>query len=155
MTQIRQANRSDAARLNRALARLSRDLSDTHRATDAQIEAALAGQRPIARALLAEDGDDVTGLAFYSPGFSTARGGAWVYVSDLWVCDSRRGKGLGRRLLRAVMQDASSVWNAKWLKLFVYDHRPETRAFYENLGFVPTTNQSELSISAETLRGPT
>lgn len=145
---LRLAGPEDAGRLNRALARLSQDLGDTHRADADMIAAAGWGAHPVFRAILAELGESVLGAALYSPGFSTAKGGAVAYVSDLWVSGSARGSGLGRRLLAAVARDAAETWGAERMKLNVYHATTGARDFYARLGFVPATYQAELHLDA-------
>ncbi len=81
-----------------------------------------------------KDGEAV-GAALVSPVFSTSKGAAGVYVSDLWVAASTRGSGLGRRLLREVATFGESRWRARFLKLTVYADNARARAFYEHLGF--------------------
>lgn len=143
---IRRAEAKDAERLNAALSHLSRDIGDDHGATGALLRQAGFGENPVFRALLAEQGGQVVGAALFSPAFSTVMASTGVYVSDLWVSETMRGLGLGRRLLRAVAQDAGSVWNARYLKLAVYDDNPSGRAFYDRLGFAPTEGETTLSL---------
>jgi ribosomal protein S18 acetylase RimI-like enzyme len=71
--------------------------------------------------------------------------GAGVYVSDLWVSEATRGKGLGRRLLRAVADDAGRS-GARFLKLVVYDDNPDARAFYDRLGFSASQGETILTL---------
>ena len=146
---LRLARQGDAARLNRALARLSADLGDTHRATDAEVAAAGWGRAPVFRAILAEAAVDVVGVALYSPCFSTVRGGAVAYLSDLWVAEALRGSGIGRKLLAEAGRDAAATWSARRLKLNVYQTMSQTRRFYEALGFEPATHQTELHLDLE------
>jgi ribosomal protein S18 acetylase RimI-like enzyme len=139
---IRRAEASDAERLNAALAHLSRDIGDNHGATVALLREAGFGENPAFRAMLAELGGQVVGATLFSPAFSTVMASTGVYISDLWVSDAMRGQGLGRRLLQAVAQDAGSVWNARYLKLAVYDDSSGARAFYERLGFAPSAGET-------------
>lgn len=155
-TRLRIAEKSDAARLNQALQMLSADLGDPHRATPADLEAAGWGATPAFRAVLAEVADPV-GVALYSPLYSTTRGGAGLYVSDLWIAQSMRGQGLGAHLLAAALADAELLWNATFLKLHVYDTSPDAARFYTRLGFAPTQGQNELildKVGCNALRGP-
>jgi ribosomal protein S18 acetylase RimI-like enzyme len=81
---------------------------------------------------------------------------AGVYVSDLWVADTARGQGLGKRLLSAVAEDAGTVWNAGYLKLAVYDDNDGARAFYDRLGFAPMADETIMLLDRsgfETLKG--
>jgi ribosomal protein S18 acetylase RimI-like enzyme len=143
---IRQAGADDAERLNTALRHLSTAIGDEHCADPDMLRQAGFGANPAFRALLAEAGREVVGAALYSPVFSTVRAGAGVYVSDLWVSEKTRGKGLGRKLLQAVTDDAATVWKARFLKLVVYDDNPDARAFYDRLGFSASQGETILTL---------
>lgn len=141
---LRIAVEADAPRLHAALERLSADLGDTHGADLGTLRRAGWGESPAFRAVLAERGDSVTGVALYSPCFSTVRGGAGIYVSDLWVAPEGRGQRLGRRLLAAAWKDAKAVWAARFVKLGVYTHSDGARRFYDRLGFAPIADQTDM-----------
>ncbi len=146
---LRIAEAQDVPRLQDALERLSEDLGDTHAASEADLRRAGWGGAPAFRAVLAEAGDELAGAALYSPCFSTVRGGAGIYVSDLWAAPGFRGKGIGRRLLARVWEDAEQVWAARFVKLNVYHHSDRARAFYERLGFAAAEDVQEMVLGAE------
>ena len=143
---IRRAEAEDVGRLNEALAHLSGEIGDEHGGTAGLLAKAGFGDNPAFRALLAEADGAVVGAALYSPVFSTVRAGAGVYVSDLWVSEVVRGTGLGKRLLRAVAFDAEAVWNARFLKLVVYDDNDAARGFYDRLGFTASAGETTLTL---------
>jgi len=143
---IRQAAPGDAESLDTALRHLSHAIGDTHGASVDMLRSAGFGDNPAFRALLAETSGEVIGAALYSPVFSTVRAGAGVYVSDLWVSEAVRGKGLGRKLLQAVADDAGKVWNARFLKLVVYEDNADARAFYDRLGFAASRGETILTL---------
>lgn len=133
---IRKAGRADVPALHTALRQLSSDMGDKHRAGDADIAAAGFGAVAVFHALLAESPEGgVVGVAVYSPLFSTTRGMAGAYLSDLWVADVVRGGGLGVRLLAMVRDQARADWGAGFLRLAVYAANPRAVAFYRRLGF--------------------
>ncbi|WP_272006027.1 GNAT family N-acetyltransferase [Roseovarius sp. ZX-A-9] len=146
MTKVhfRIAERRDAGQLNIALAALSADIGDEHRATGADLVEAGWGGQPVFRAQLAEAEGALVGAVLYSPVYSTARGCVVVYVADLWIAATQRGSGLGRKMLREVMRDAAQMWNARWMKLTVYDTSPAARRFYDRLGFQPAHGSTEM-----------
>ena len=150
--EIRRAGRADAARLNGALAALSRDLGDEHRASDADILAGGFGPYPSFVALLAERHDTVVGATVFSPVFSTTRGGAGLFVSDLWVAQDFRRVGLGRRLLAAASDTADALWGARFLKLGVYHANQDALAAYERLGFTPLKDGIGLIVEGDAYR---
>jgi ribosomal protein S18 acetylase RimI-like enzyme len=134
---IRQAEPGDAADLNRALARLSADMGDEHRASNADIDRFCFGSAPVFHALLAEAAEaGIVGVVAYSPFFSTVNGAVGIYVSDLWVAEQTRGKRLGERLLAAVRKAGMDAWDASFIRLNVYHDNPKALAFCERLGFV-------------------
>jgi GNAT superfamily N-acetyltransferase len=139
---IRLAGASDMARLNAAMRALSEGLGDPHRATDDDLRRAGFGPHPAFYALLAEDGEVLIGAAIVSPVFSTTRGMAGAYVSDLWVAESRRGKRLGARLLAAARDEGRRLWGAGYLRVPVYNDNPRAQAFYARLGFAPSDDET-------------
>lgn len=147
---MRHATPADAARLNGALRQLSETMGDTHRASDAQIAQALA-PGGACLALLAESGEALVGAALFSPLFSTARGMAGVYVSDLWVDAAQRGAGLGPRLLAGVRDAGARLWGAGFVRLGVYDDNTRARAFYDRLGFAHAPDEHYLTLSGAAL----
>ena len=145
---LRRAGPGDAARLNAGLRALSQSMGDVHRADDGQIARALGGAF---HAILAETDTELTGLAVFSPLFSTTRGMAGAYVSDLWVSSGWRGTGLGQRLLAMVRNEAAREWGAGFLRLGVYADNTRARAFYTRLGFVEPANEQCLTLTGPAL----
>ena len=147
---IRQAVAADATKLNRALARLSADMGDTHRATEADIARVCFGPAPVMHAQLAVTIDgEIVGAAAYSPFFSTVNGTVGLYVSDLWVAQETRVKQLGRLLLAAVRKAGLKAWDPGFIRLGVYHDNSRAMAFYERLGFVPTANTQFMTLAGE------
>jgi uncharacterized protein (DUF849 family) len=91
------------------------------------------------------------GAALFSPVFSTVRGGAGAYVSDLWVAPEARGQALGTALLAAVAERTRSDWNASFIKLISYSDNDEALRFYARLGFAPLRGETGLTLSGAPL----
>ena len=144
---IRPAEAADAGRLNTALRALSDHLNDTHYASDEKIAQAGFGESPSFSAILAELGEDVVGVAVFSPIFSTTRGTPGVFVSDLWVATSQRGNGLGRNLLAAVCNFSADKWDAAFLRLNVYRDNRAAIAAYEKLGFDTDLHEAVMTLN--------
>jgi len=134
------------ARLEDALRALSADIAEVYTTDSATLARAVLGTQPAAHGLLAQHGNQTLGAALYSPLFSTVRGAAGVYVSDLWVSADARGQGLGARLLAQVARAGAARWQATWLKLAVYDHSHAAQAFYQRLGFEPAHGMQEMRL---------
>jgi len=135
--------------LDSALRALSEDLGDPHRADIAALVEAGTGPCPAFHALLAVSGDAARGAVVFSPCFSTVRGVAGLYVSDLWVSGAARGSGLGRRLLAAASRRAAALWGAGYLRLDVYEDSAGAQGFYERLGLAPLAGQRTLALAGD------
>ncbi|SFH62239.1 GNAT family N-acetyltransferase [Albimonas pacifica] len=150
MTAIRLAEPQDVPRLAVALKSLAETMGDPFAATEADLSRALHGPAPICRAQVAGVGKGAfLGAVFYSPIFSTIRGAAGIFVSDLWASEQARGQGLGPRLLAAALRDAAACWGASYLKLHVYDDNPNARRFYDRLGFEQSTGEAEMVLERD------
>lgn len=144
---ITKVQETDLEMLDTALRSLSGGLGDIHRADISCLRQAAFGENPIIRSMIAHDMGQVLGAVLFSPIFSTSRGAAGLYVSDLWVADTARKAGLGRQLLVAAAGWAETLWQARFLKLEVYDSNPAARRFYGRLGFIPQSGQSTLILN--------
>jgi ribosomal protein S18 acetylase RimI-like enzyme len=148
---IRCAAPDDLAQLDCGLRALSDELGHDHLAGIDDLAAAGFGPHPAFVALLAEAEGELVGLAVCSPLFSTVRGAAGVYVSDLWVSAAWRGQRLGERLLAEVRTQAAARWRARFLRLGVGSENHRARAFYERLGFTPTTDETMMTLTGAAL----
>jgi len=77
----------------------------------------------------------VVGFALWFFSYSTWLGRAGIYLEDLYVAESARGHGLGRRLIVDMAQVAVRH-GARRLDLSVLEWNP-ARGFYERLGIQP------------------
>lgn len=146
---IRLAGPGDMAALHQALSQLSADLGDRHVATEAALARACTAPQPAAYGFLA--GNGTQGAALAAPLFSTTRGDAGLYVSDLWVAPAARGTGLGRRILAHVARFGADRWGASFLKLSVYGENAAALAFYDRLGFADTPRDRWLVLAGAAL----
>lgn len=146
---IRLAGPGDMAALHAGLSRLSDELGDRHRATEAALAQACTAPQPAAYGFVAGDGPE--GAALAAPLFSTTRGAAGLYVSDLWVAPAARGTGLGRRLLAHVARFGADRWGASFLRLSVYGENAAALAFYDRLGFADTPRDRWLVLAGAAL----
>jgi GNAT superfamily N-acetyltransferase len=132
---VRAANVEDVPLLLvmfRELAQYERLESQLH-ATEELLGEALFGERPAARALIAEHASEPVGYAVYFSTFSTFLSRRGVWLEDLFVRPQHRGAGVGRALLAAVAASACEEgaarleWTAlRWNELAL--------GFYRGLG---------------------
>ena len=123
-------------RMIRELAEFERE-PDAAKATQEQLHDALFGPDAVASALIAlDDGDEPAGFALWYRSFSTWEGVPGIYLEDLYVSESQRGSGLGRKLLTSL---ARIVVHRGWSRLewSVLRWNGEAIAFYDSLGGRP------------------
>ncbi|MFN3960721.1 MAG: GNAT family N-acetyltransferase [Parvularculaceae bacterium] len=132
---IREAARADAPliiNLIRELARYER-APDAAKASLADIETAFFGADPKVHALIAEWNGAAVGFAVYFFNFSTWTGKHGVYLEDLFVRESVRGKGIGKALLMRLAAIARARDCAR-LEWSVLDWNEPAIGFYRSLG---------------------
>ena len=132
---IRTADASDAEtllRLIRELAEYER-LADHAIGTEQQLAAGLLGPRPLAEALIAEEGADAIGFALFFTTFSTFLCRPGIWLEDLYVRPAHRGSGTGRALLARVAQIGCErgCGRLEWAAL---DWNEPALGFYAGLG---------------------
>lgn len=93
------------------------------------------GERPLFRAILAEDAGKPLGMVLFYPDYSTHRGEPGLYVQDIWVEEAARGLGLGKRLLAAAQRLGRRDWGSAYVTLGVDPGNARARAVYAKLGF--------------------
>ena len=89
---------------------------------------------PGAFSLLALQGNEPLGMANCLTSFSTFHAAPRVNIHDLFVCDTMRGRGLGRRLLAAVCQQAA-LRGAAAVTLEVRADNQAACHLYKSFGF--------------------
>ena len=135
MPVIRKATRADVP----AVLALVKELAAYEREPDAVIatEADFLrdgfGENPAFHVLVAVEGSEVIGFAFYFFSYSTWVGRRCLYLEDLFVQPAHRGHGAGVALMAALAKEAIAhecrrfVWQ-------VLDWNEPAVAFYERLG---------------------
>ncbi|HWO22635.1 MAG TPA: GNAT family N-acetyltransferase [Kofleriaceae bacterium] len=111
-------------------------------ADEAQLRATLFGPRPGAEVLLVELGGAPVGFALFFPNYSTFLARPGLYLEDLFVLPSARGRGCGLALMSALARIAieRDYGRFEWS---VLDWNRPALDFYEQLGARP---QSEWTV---------
>ena len=132
---LRDATRDDVP----AIRQLIRELAEYEKEPDSAVvtEADLLrdgfGERPLFRVVMAEWNGEVAGFAFYFLNYSTWQGRPGLYLEDLFVKPSHRGRGIGKALLVhlagiALRENCGRfVWQ-------VLDWNEPAIGFYQSLG---------------------
>ncbi|MCB2096426.1 MAG: N-acetyltransferase family protein [Parvularculaceae bacterium] len=135
---IRKAEREDAALILRFIGELAvyEKLADDVVASVDDIERALFCENPKVFALIAEWEGAPCGFALYFFNFSTFLGRHGVYLEDLFVRETHRGKGIGKALLArlAAIAVENDCGRLEWS---VLDWNAPSIAFYKSLGALP------------------
>ncbi len=132
---IRPATPQDAA----AIVGLIRELADfeqlTHlvEVTPDRLAEHLFGRQPYAECLVVDDGSQLIAFALFFHNFSTFLGRPGLYLEDLYVQPSHRGRGIGRALLvrLAALASERGCGRFEWS---VLDWNANAIAFYEKVG---------------------
>jgi GNAT superfamily N-acetyltransferase len=149
---IRLAGADDAAEIHRlicALAEYERE-PDAVEATPESLAAQLREEPPPWEALLAERDGRAVGLALFFHNFSTWTGRRGLYLEDLFVDESERGRGTGRALMREVARVAVERGCGR-LELAVLDWNTPSIDFYKSLGAVLQDEWTVVRVSGEAL----
>ncbi len=83
-------------------------------------------------ALVAEDGDELVGLAHYLLHRLTIAASPVCYMEDLFTAESARGKGVGRALIDAVREQAS-LCDAAHLYWHTHETNATARRLYDQV----------------------
>ena len=136
--EIRKARAEDIL----TIAQLIRELAEYERApneaiaTEEGLREVLFGEKPAAEVLLACEKEVAVGFAVYFFNFSTWLGRPGLYLEDLFVRPSERGKGYGRALLQRLAQIARERGCGR-MEWAVLDWNEPAIGFYKNLGAKP------------------
>lgn len=97
-----------------------------------------------------EKGEE-TGFALFFHNFSTFLGRAGIYLEDLYVSPSYRGKGYGKAILRKLAQIALERGCGR-LEWWCLDTNTPSIGFYLSLGAEPMSDWTVYRLAGETLK---
>ena len=118
--------------LMKGLAEFENLLSE-FRVTEALLERYLFAREPAAELLVGSVGEEIHGYALFFHNFSSFLGRPGMYLEDVYVEPSARGKGLGKAMLVEVIRIARArgCRRSEWV---VLDWNQRAKHFYESLG---------------------
>jgi len=137
------------AELIRALAKYEK-LEHEVVMTRERLERTLFGSRAYAETLIAEDGGRAVGFALFFHNYSTFLAQPGVYLEDLYVRESERGKGVGKALLSRLATIAVER-NCGRLEWAVLDWNVDAIGFYERLGARPNSEWTVYRLTGDAL----
>ena len=101
-------------------------------ANEAMLQDALFGVRPPCEAIVGEEGGEVVTFALFFHNFSTFLCKKGLYLEDLYVRQSRRGKGYGKQMLVALATLAVERQCGRF-EWSVLDWNANAISFYEKM----------------------
>lgn len=107
---------------------------------------------PTAWAHVAEEDDEVVGIAIWFLTFSTWEGTNGLWLEDLYVSPAHRGKGLGRRLLAALAEVCLERGYPR-MEWTVLDWNTPALEVYRHIGAQPLAEWTTQRLTGAALHG--
>jgi GNAT superfamily N-acetyltransferase len=125
-------------------------LQDQFVATEARLLDSLFGARPHAEVLMARLHDESVGFALFFHSYSTFRAQPGIYLEDLYVRPTHRGRGYGKALLSHIAGLAVDRGCGRF-EWSVLDWNQRAIDFYKNLGAIPLNDWTMFRVSDQAL----
>ncbi|MCK5781095.1 MAG: GNAT family N-acetyltransferase [Flavobacteriales bacterium] len=137
MISIREAQKKDAKHIHRLITELAvyEKLEHEVKATIKDLEISIFDKKQ-AKVLIAELDNEIVAYALYFESYSTFLAKAGIYLEDLYVERSHRGKGIGKTLL-ARLAKITIENNYGRLEWAVLDWNSPAIDFYKSIGANP------------------
>ena len=152
-TEIRNATPADIPLILSFIKELAHyeKLSHAVVATEELLNEHLFGKSPKAEVVLAYYGGQAVGFALFFHNFSTFVGRPGLYLEDLFVRESMRGKGIGKALLIHLAGIAVDR-NCGRFEWAVLDWNAPAIEFYKSLGAAPIDDWTIFRVDGDALR---
>ena len=121
--------------------------------TEESVRRHMFGRRRILTCLVAELDGRIAGYVAYQPSFDMETGSTGLYMSDLFVREAARRRGVGRALMSAIAREALRRGHS-WLAWNAMTSNPEALAFYGAIG-AKRVKVATYSIPVDRLLGST
>ena len=108
-------------------------LLDSFEVTEERLKIAFFGDGKVAEAIVALDGETVIGYAIFFPYFATFRGQRGIYLEDIYLTKTARGKGIGEMMLKFIATSAKQRGFER-IDFQVLQWNAPAIGFYERLG---------------------
>jgi len=119
-------------------------------ATEELLEVTLFGLNSPAEVQIAFDKKQTLGFALYFRTFSTFLGRPGIYLEDLYVRESARGKGVGKALMRRTAQRTMEIGGGR-LEWSVLNWNEPSIKFYQKMGASPLNEWTMFRVTGEKL----
>ena len=119
-------------------------------ATEELLEVTLFGLNSPAEVQIAFDKKQTLGFALYFRTVSTFLGRPGIYLEDLYVRESARGKGVGKALLRRIAQRTREIGGGR-LEWSVLNWNEPSIKFYQKMGASPLNEWTMFRLTGKRL----
>lgn len=152
MLTIRSARPGDAALIHRFIVDLAtyEKLAHEVTATVADMDRALFGDTPRLFADIAEWDGEPVGFAVWFYNFSTFQGRHGIYLEDVYVAPSARGRGIGKALIATLAKRCVDEGLGR-LQWWVLDWNSPAIDFYRSIGAVAMDEWTVQRVSGDAL----
>jgi len=120
-------------------------------ATEELLKETVFGINSPAEVQLAYAEDGILGFALYFRTFSTFLGRPGIYLEDLYVRESARGRGLGEALLRQLANRTLEIGGGR-LEWAVLNWNEPAIGFYKKMGAAPLNEWTTYRVTGENLQ---
>jgi GNAT superfamily N-acetyltransferase len=150
--EIRSATKSDVPVILSFIKKLAdyERLSHKMVATEELLRKTLFGRQRTAEVAIGYYKKEPVGFVLFFPNYSTFLGRPGLYIEDLFVDESHRGRGFGRALLLYVARLASERGCGR-LEWSVLDWNEPAINFYKKLGAIPMSEWTVFRVTGESL----
>ena len=118
--------------------------------TEEKVRDSMFGLRSYAEAILAEEDGQAVGFALFFHNYSTFLAQPGLYLEDLFVLESHRGRGVGKALLAQLARIAVDRQCGR-LEWAVLDWNVDAITFYERLGARPNSEWTVYRVTGDAL----
>ncbi|MAD82124.1 MAG: N-acetyltransferase [Deltaproteobacteria bacterium] len=150
---IRQAEVEDVAEILLLIKELAvyEHLLDEVVATEELLKETLFGINSPAEVQLAYSEGAILGFSLYFRTFSTFLGRPGIYLEDLYVRESARGRGVGEALLRQLAQRTLEIGGGR-LEWAVLNWNKPAIGFYQKMGAAPLDEWTTYRVTGKNLQ---
>ena len=125
-------------------------LPNAVKTTVKEIKNSIFSPNSTVKALICEEDGKAIGYAVYFYNYSTWLGKNGIYLEDLYVNESKRGRGAGKAMIKYLAKKAISE-NCGRFEWACLDWNTPSRDFYESLGAVALNEWVGYRLEGETL----
>lgn len=153
---IKRANEIDIPQIIELLREFAEyeNLSDYCEITEEKLLNAMFGERKIVEGLVCFDGETLISYAIFYPSFASFRGERGVYLEDIYIAPTHRGKGIGEAMLKEIARYGKEI-GAVRMDFQVLDWNEPAIKFYKKLGAESNADETHFKVSGEAFKNLT